>query len=283
MTAVVQADGLGKTYHARRHPVVAVADVSFTVEPGRTLALVGESGAGKSTVASILTGTTAASAGTVRVCGEDRSVPARSTRHRRRRGKQLQLVAQDPYTSLDLTQRIGSIITEALTIAGIGSRSTRPARALELLQAVGLGERHLTLTPRALSGGQRQRVSIARALAAEPEVIVLDEAVSALDVSVQAQVLNLLRDLQTRTGTAYIFITHDLAVVRQIAHEVLVLQHGRTVEHGPVDQVLDTPQDAYTRMLLASTPRPGWRPVARAELLVPAEPTSTPDHRGDSR
>jgi ABC-type glutathione transport system ATPase component len=134
---------------------------------------------------------------------------------------------------------------------------------LELLDAVGLSDRYASITPRALSGGQRQRVAIARALAAQPTVLVLDEAVSALDVSVQAQVLNLLNDLQEGTGTAYVFITHDLAVVRQIAHHVIVLRHGRITEQGSADDILDRPQDDYTRLLLASTPRPGWTPVLR--------------------
>jgi peptide/nickel transport system ATP-binding protein len=260
---VIRVNGLAKTYGSKDR-VTVVQDVSFTVRHGRTLAIVGESGAGKSTIAAILTGLTPASAGTVEVCGEDRSEPARSARARRRRGRQMQLVSQNPFTALDPRQPIRSVISEALSIAGIGTRTRRRDRTLQLLEAVGLGARHLDLTPRALSGGQRQRVAIARALAAEPEVIVLDEAVSALDVSVQAQVLNLLRDLQRATHTAYVFITHDLAVVRQIAHEVLVVQSGRVVERGPVDNVLSAPQSEYTRVLLDSTPRHGWKPTARA-------------------
>ncbi len=261
--AVVRAEGLVKRYH----DITVVQDVSFTVAPGQTLAIVGESGAGKSTVAAMLTGLVAATGGTVEVCGEDRSRPASSARARRRRGRQLQLVSQDPFTALDPRQPIGSVIGEALAIAGRASRVTRPGRTAELLDAVGLGARHAGAVPRALSGGQRQRVAIARALAAEPEVIVLDEAVSALDVSVQAQVLNLLRDLQRDTGAAYVFITHDLAVVRQIAHEVLVLEGGRVVEHGSVDEVLSTPQQAYTQVLLDSTPRHGWKPKARVRAV----------------
>jgi ABC-type glutathione transport system ATPase component len=238
-----------------------VDDVSFTLAPGRTLALVGESGAGKSTVGAVLTGLHAATSGTVEVCGEDRTRPARSTRVRRHRGSQLQLVAQDPFTSLDPRQTIASAVAEAIALHTDLDRTQRRERVLELLDAVGLSARHAAVTPRALSGGQRQRVAIARALAARPQVVVLDEAVSALDVSVQAQVLNLLNDLQERTGTAYVFITHDLAVVRQIAHEVLVMRHGRIVEHGTTDDVLEHPRQDYTRALLASTPRPGWTPL----------------------
>ena len=256
---VVRARALTKRFGV----VTVVDDVSFELAAGRTLAIVGESGAGKSTIAAMLTGLAAPTSGAVVVCGEDRSQPARSARVRRRRGRQLQLVSQDPFTALDPRQPIGSVIVEALAIADRAPRAQRPARAVELLEAVGLGGRHATAVPRALSGGQRQRVAIARALAAEPAVIVLDEAVSALDVSVQAQVLNLLRDLQRETGTAFLFITHDLAVVRQIAHDVLVLERGRVVEQGAVGAVLDAPQEAYTKVLLDSTPRHGWRPKAR--------------------
>ena len=258
---VLRADRLTKQYG----PVTVVDGVSFELAAGRTLAIVGESGAGKSTIAAMLTGLAAPSSGAVVVCGEDRSQPARSARVRRRRGHQLQLVSQDPFTALDPRQPIGSVVAEALAIAGRGSRGNRAARAAELLEAVGLGARHAAAVPRALSGGQRQRVAIARALAAEPAIIVLDEAVSALDVSVQAQVLNLLRDLQRDTGTAFVFITHDLAVVRQIAHDVLVLERGRVVEQGSVDAVLGAPREPYTRVLLDSTPRHGWKPVARRD------------------
>lgn len=259
---VIRVSHLVKRYGHAGAPHV-VDDVSFTVEQGRTLALVGESGAGKSTIGAVLTGLQAATSGTVEVCGEDRSRPARSTRLRRHRGSQLQLVAQDPFTSLNPRQKIGNAIAEAVALHCRLSPSQRRDRVLELLDAVGLLPRHATVTPRALSGGQRQRVAIARALAAEPKVVVLDEAVSALDVSVQAQVLNLLNDLQAQTRTAYVFITHDLAVVRQIAHDVVVLRHGRIVEQGDVDAILDRPQQPYTRLLLASTPRPGWTPTPR--------------------
>jgi ABC-type glutathione transport system ATPase component len=240
----------------------AVDDVSFAVRRGRTTALVGESGAGKSTIGAVASGLQSVSSGRVVVCGEDRSVAARSARDRRRRGAQLQLVPQDPYTTLDPTQRIGAALTEAVALGGT-SRAEQPAEVERLMDLVGLGPAHADATPAGLSGGQRQRVAIARALAPSPEVLVLDEAVSALDVSVQAQVLNVLNRLQRDLGTAYLFITHDLAVVRQIADDVVVLRHGRVVEAGPVDEVLDRPREDYTRLLLDSTPRPGWRPVGR--------------------
>lgn len=261
---VVQVENLVKEYSGGHR---AVDGVSFTVSRGRTTALVGESGAGKSTIGSILTGLVSATSGRVEVCGEDRSHAARLGRVRRRRASQLQIVPQDPFTSLDPTQRIGSVLEEAVAVHRMLSRTDRQERVTHLLSAVGLDQRHARSTPRMLSGGQRQRVAIARALAADPEVVVLDEAVSALDVSVQAQVLNLLRHLQVTTDIAYLFITHDLGVVRQIAHDVIVLRHGTVVESGSVGSVLDAPVDPYTRLLLASTPKPGWRPVRRDEFL----------------
>ncbi|WP_375503037.1 ATP-binding cassette domain-containing protein [uncultured Jatrophihabitans sp.] len=257
--SIVEVTGLTKRYGA----TLVVDDVSLSIDEGRTLAVVGESGAGKSTIAAIVTGSTPATAGTVVVAGEDRSRWSRSTRMRRRRGRQLQLVAQDPFTSLDPRQPVGAAISEVIALHDTLDRAARRTRALELLDAVGLASSHASVYPSRLSGGQRQRVAIARALAARPAVIVLDEAVSALDVSVQAQVLNLLTELQRQTNTAYLFITHDLGVVRQIADEILVLRDGRTVEQGPADDVLISPTSPYTQELLAATPRPGWTPQRR--------------------
>jgi peptide/nickel transport system ATP-binding protein len=266
-SALVQVEGLVVEYGKGPHLHRAVDDVGFELAPGATLALVGESGAGKSTIGKVVTGLLAANAGRVVVCGEDRSRPATTTRDRRRRAKQLQVVPQDPFVSIDPRQRIGAVLMEALTVQGSsGTRSVRESRVGSLLEQVGLTARHALATPRQMSGGQLQRVAIARALAAEPAVIVLDEAVSALDVSVQAQVLNLLGDLQRRTGVAYLFITHDLSVVRQVADDVLVLRSGKVVEHGTTDQVLAAPAADYTKLLIASTPQPGWKPVARESL-----------------
>jgi len=270
---LVRVEGLVVDYGTGQRAHRAVDDVSFDLDAGTTLALVGESGAGKSTVGKVVTGLHPATSGRVVVCGEDRTRPAISTRDRRRRAKQLQVVPQDPFVSIDPRQSIGSVLTEALAPQGFSSARSRRAvesRVGSLLEQVGLDERHAHVTPRQMSGGQLQRVAIARALAVEPAVVVLDEAVSALDVSVQAQVLNLLRDLQRRTGVAYLFITHDLSVVRQVADDVLVLRSGRVAEHGTTDQVLTAPVADYTKVLIASTPQPGWKPVARASL-APAD------------
>jgi ABC-type glutathione transport system ATPase component len=260
---VVEVEHLHKVFGAGKHAVNVVDDVSFTLRPGRTLGLVGESGAGKSTIGAILTGIHSATSGRVVVCGEDRCATARSGRDRLRRGGQLQVVSQDPFTSLDPTQRVASAIAEVVALHDPCGKRERADRVAELLGVAGLSPQHLNVTPRAMSGGQRQRVAIARALAARPAVIVLDEAVSALDVSVQGQILNLLQGLQRSTGTAYLFITHDFGVARQIADDVLVLKAGRVLERGPTDAVLMNPQHEYTKLLLASTPRPGWKPVAR--------------------
>ena len=172
----------------------------------------------------------------------------------------MQLVFQDPYLSLDRSQRIGAIVDTAVRLQFDLSQVARRARVAELLEQVGLLPRHADVYPRQLSGGQRQRVAIARALAAEPAVLVLDEAVAALDVSVQAQVLNLLCDIRDRTDIAFLFITHDLAVVNQLCERTLVMRRGRVVEEGPTARVLTEPAADYTRQLIAAVPRPGWTP-----------------------
>lgn len=240
--------------------LVAVDDVSFEVAPGGSLGIVGESGSGKTTIARMLTGLERPTAGRITVAGRDRSRPARNRAERRRRGGELQIVFQDPYTSLDPRQRVGACLDEVLRLHTELDPPGRTRRVAELLEQVGLDERAGRTVPRNLSGGQRQRVAIARALAAEPGVLVLDEAVSALDVSIQAQVLNLLNAIREQTGMAFIFISHNLAVVRQITEDTLVLQRGRVVEHRPTDRVLDRPEAAYTKTLLASVPEPGWVP-----------------------
>jgi ABC-type glutathione transport system ATPase component len=255
-SAVLEASGLRKEFG----DLVAVDDVSFRLLPGRSLAIVGESGSGKTTIARMIVGLEAPTSGAITACGHDRSKPPRSTRERRRRGREVQIVFQDPYTSLDPRQSAEATIDEVLQLHHGWPAERRRARTAELVDLVGLDTRQSRALPRSLSGGQRQRVAIARALAAEPTVLILDESVAALDVSIQAQVLNLLADIRDETHVSYILISHDLAVVRQLTDEAIVLQRGQVVERGPTARVLDDPGHPYTRRLRASVPRPGWKP-----------------------
>jgi ABC-type glutathione transport system ATPase component len=241
--------------------LVAVDDVSFRVPEAGSLAIVGESGSGKTTIARMIVGLERPSGGSIAACGQDRSRPARSLADRRRRGREVQIVFQDPYTSLDPRQTAEGAIDEVLRLHQGWPAGRRRARVAELTGLVGLDERQSRALPRALSGGQRQRVAIARALAAEPRILILDESVAALDVSIQAQVLNLLADIRDETGVSFILISHDLAVVRQLTDATIVLRRGQVVEHGPTARVLDDPQHAYTRLLRDCVPRPGWKPT----------------------
>jgi ABC-type glutathione transport system ATPase component len=248
---VLTAIGLVKDFGNFR----AVDDVSFSVEAGRSLALVGESGSGKTTVAKMIVGLERPTAGSITACGRDRSRPARSAAERRARGAEVQIVFQDPYTSLDPRQTVRSAIAEIVAMHG----AARGQRVDELLHLVGLDARQAEALPRNLSGGQRQRAAIARALAAEPRLLILDESVAALDVSIQAQVLNLLMDIRDATGVSYVLISHDLAVVRQLTDDAIVLRRGQVVEAGPTADVLDHPTHPYTQLLRASVPGPGWQ------------------------
>jgi oligopeptide transport system ATP-binding protein len=267
---VLAVRGLRKVFRVRRadgrghEDLVAVDDVSFEVQAGGSLALVGESGSGKSTCARTIVGLERPTAGTIAVEGRNWDGGRLSIRERRRRGGVVQMVFQDPYQSLDRRQRVRDAIDEALRMhAPALGKDGRRERIDELLDQVGLDLRQGAALPRALSGGQRQRVAIARALAVEPRLLILDEAVSALDVSIQAQVLNLLADIRDQTGIAYLFISHDLAVVRQICEYAVVLHRGNVAEEGRVDQILGAPRADYTRRLIASIPREGWRPQRR--------------------
>jgi ABC-type glutathione transport system ATPase component len=257
---VLEVTGLRKEFG----PLVAVDDVSFQVPPAGSLAIVGESGSGKTTIAKMIVGLERPTQGSISACGHNRSRPARSARDRRRRGREVQIVFQDPYTSLDPRQTAEATIDEVLRLHHGWTPERRRQRTTELTELVGLDARQSRVLPRVLSGGQRQRVAIARALAAEPRVLILDESVAALDVSIQAQVLNLLADIRAQTGVSYVLISHDLAVVRQLTDQAIVLYRGQVVERGPTARILDDPQHSYTRRLRASVPRPGWKPARRA-------------------
>lgn len=264
--------------HDRRHEdLVAVRDVTLSLDTGGSLAVVGESGSGKSTTARIIAGLEAATAGTIVVKGADWSRPPRSSSERRQRSRIVQMVFQDPFGSLDPRQRIGDGLNELLRLHGSTQGSDREARgqAVEtLLDQVGLDTRHARSKPGALSGGQRQRAAIARALALRPQILILDEAVSALDVSVQAQVLKLLAELREELEISYVFVTHDLAVVRQVCDDCVVMRNGEVVEAGPVDSILGAPKRGYTKALIAAVPGPGWRP--RRQLMDAARSATAP-------
>jgi ABC-type glutathione transport system ATPase component len=261
---LLAVDGLVRDFplgRARRRggPVVRAVDgVSFTVARGETLALVGESGAGKSTVARLVLRLDDPTAGSIVFAGTDVTRARGAALRPLRRG--MQVVFQDPASSFDPRRRVGTSVAEPLVAQGRGAEAG--ARVPELLALVGLDRAAADRYPHEFSGGQRQRLAIARALAVQPDLVVLDEPVSALDVSIQAQVLALLADLRRRLGLAYLLISHDLAVVRQVADRVAVMERGRIVETGPTDRVFTDPQHPHTRALLAAVPSPIPRPPA---------------------
>jgi peptide/nickel transport system ATP-binding protein len=257
---LLEVSGLGKRYRLPREHVFApppelqaLVDVSFTLEAARTLGIVGESGSGKSTLARLVMALERPTAGRVLLDGDDvHALPHESLRRARAK---FQMVFQDPYGSLDPRQTVARIVAEPLAAQGVVARREQRERAAEMLDAVGLGTADLDKYPHEFSGGQRQRIAIARALVTRPALIVADEPVSALDVSVQAQVLNLMQDLQDRFGVAYLFISHDLAVIGLVSDHVIVLEEGRVVESGDPRSVFVAPREPYTRRLLAAVPR----------------------------
>ncbi len=250
---LVVASGLTKTFRlGSRETLVALDDVSLEIRRGETFGLVGESGSGKSTVSRALLGLLPLDAGSVRFDGIE--VTRLKGGELRRLRKRMQMVFQDPFAALNRRQSVAQIVAAPLEAHGIGDRASRAARVEEMLELVGLGPAYRERRPREMSGGQCQRVAIARALALDPELVVLDESVSALDVSIQAQVLNLLGELQQRLGLTYLFISHDLAVVRYMASTVCVMQRGRIVERGSREQLFRAAEHEYTRQLMSAIP-----------------------------
>jgi peptide/nickel transport system ATP-binding protein len=259
---LVAVTGLTKEFRLSKDQVIKAVDaVSFTMLRGQTFSLVGESGSGKTTMARMITCLETSSAGSVVFDGIN--VSGLSGERLRALRRRFQLVYQNPFSSLDPRMTVEEIVTEPLRAFGLGGRRERRTRATTLLDQVALPATFLSRRPASLSGGQRQRVAIARALALKPELIVLDEPVSALDVSVQDQILRLLERLQREAGLTYLMISHDLAVVRQISHHVGVMRLGALVEVGTCDDMFDRPQHAYTQELLAAIPGAG-RPRSRA-------------------
>jgi oligopeptide transport system ATP-binding protein len=240
--------------------VVALDDASFGVPIRGALGVVGESGSGKTTAARLLVGLERPTSGTFTIGGADPHHLGRGKTARIARARLAQMVFQDPYSSFDPRQPVAESIHQVLRLHFNMTPQERARRAAAVLEMVGLEDKRARSLPAGLSGGERQRAAIARAIAVEPRLLILDEAVAALDVSIQAQVLNLLVRLRSETDLSYLFLTHDLAVVRQVTDSVIVMREGRIVEHGETMAVLQRPQHPYTRLLLSCVPREGWKP-----------------------
>jgi ABC-type glutathione transport system ATPase component len=255
-TTLLDVDRLVVEYPGRGFraaPIRVLKEVSLSIEPGRTLGLVGESGSGKTTIGRALLGLAPVTGGTITFDGKDATHLSRG--QRKRLSRDMQVVFQDPYTSLNPSMEVGQILAEPLVVQGVQGAAAK-ARIAELLEQVGLPSDAIHRLPREFSGGQRQRVAIARALALSPKLIVCDEPVSALDLSTQARVLDLFLEIQRETGVSYLFISHDLDVVRHISHDVAVLYRGDIVEQGVAEQVTRHPEHPYTKRLLLASPVP---------------------------
>jgi dipeptide transport system ATP-binding protein len=283
MTQILNAQNLTRYYKISRGPfsqaatLKAVDGASFTLNRGKTLAVVGESGCGKSTLARLVTMIEPPTSGTLRI--SDKDIVGASAATLKSLRPKVQIVFQNPYGSLNPRQKIGTILEEPLLVNTTLTKTERAEKARAMMLSVGLRPEHYERYPHMFSGGQRQRIAIARALMLEPDVLVLDEPVSALDISIQAQVLNLLADLQDKHNLAYLFISHDLSVVKHIADDVMVMYLGRVVEQGTRDAIFANPQHPYTKALLSATPTPDPkqkrdRMILKGELPSPLNPPS---------
>ena len=277
--ALLLVKGLTRQYPLPNgHRFLALDDVSLEVQPGETLGIVGESGCGKSTLGRLLMGLDTPTAGTVSFQGSEWVSPTRSVPRKARTA--MQMVFQDPFSSLNPRHKVGEIVREPLDIHRVGAKSERQEAVGLLMESVGLSRADATKYPHEFSGGQRQRIAIARALALKPSLLVADEPVSALDVSIQSQILNLLMEIRQRSGMAMVFISHDLSVVRHLCKRVAVMYFGKIVETAPTEQLFASPAHPYTRTLLAALPRRRSRTrgvhegasAAIAELPDPANP-----------
>ena len=284
MTALLEVSDLVRKYEVRRGAwpfgqvatLQAVDGVSFRLEAGRTLGLVGESGCGKTTTAKLVLGLVPITSGSVTIAGEP--LPPIGSMEWRAIRRRMQMVYQDPLGALDRRLSVGRQVMEPLAIHGIGEPKQRRDKALAMLDAVGLAAHHFDRYPHELSGGQRQRIVLGRALILDPQLLVCDEPISALDVSIQAQVVNLLLDLQQRLGLAYLFISHDLRMVGQVSHEVAVMYLGRIVEQGDPDRLFAAPAHPYTRALVSAIPVA--RRGRRQRLVLAGEPPNPVDRPG---
>jgi len=271
-TPILVVEGLKKYFPVRKGLLIertvdyvrAVDDVSFEIPEGETLGLVGESGSGKSTTGYCIVQLLKPTESKIWVLGKELTSLDRGELRRMRR--EMQIVFQDPYASLNPRMTVGGIVGEPLVVHGIGNRTSRDATVRQLLDVVGFDPSYINRYPHEFSGGQRQRIGIARALALNPKLIVCDEPVSALDVSIQAQILNLLKDLQQDFGLTYLFIAHDVAVVRAMSDRIAVMNTGKLVETGPAEQVYTNPQNDYTKALLAAVPIPDPRKMKERKV-----------------